>query len=78
VVATDVGGNAEAVLEGVSGLIVPPEDADALASALMRLLEDPQLASAMGTAGRQRAEEKFTTDAMMREVTETFTELLRA
>jgi glycosyltransferase involved in cell wall biosynthesis len=52
VVATDVGGNAEAVQDGISGFVVPSEDPAALSAAILRLLSDPSLAQAMGAAGR--------------------------
>ncbi|MBN1977594.1 MAG: glycosyltransferase family 4 protein [Anaerolineae bacterium] len=57
VVATAVDGNAEAVEDGVNGLLTPPGDPAALASALLRLLDDPALAARLGAAGRERAEE---------------------
>ena len=76
VVATDVGGNAEAVQNGVSGFIVPPEDPDALAAAILRLLSDPSRAKTMGAAGKQRVAEKFTTDAMMKQTTDVYARLL--
>ena len=65
VIATDVGGNAEAVQSGDSGYIVPSEDPAALAAAIMRLLADPWRARQMGVAGRRLAAENFTTEAMM-------------
>jgi len=68
VVATDVGGNAEAVKTGETGYIVPAENADALAAALDILLTDPQKARQMGAAGRRLVEENFTTAAMMRRI----------
>ena len=76
VVATNVGGNAEAVTDGVSGLIVPPEDPAALAAAIMRLLSDPGKAQEMGAAGKKLASEKFTTDAMMHQITLAYASLL--
>ena len=76
VVATDVGGNAEAVEEGVTGFIVPPENPNALAGTISRLLGDPGLAARMGSAGRQRALDLFTTQAMMQRVTTTYARLL--
>ncbi len=78
VVATNVGGNAEAVVDLLTGLIVPPEDPGALAEALASLLSDPTRAAAMGEAGRSLAKEKFTTDAMMRQTTATYADLLDA
>ena len=76
VVATDVGGNAEAVRDGVSGFVVPSEDVGALAAAIGRLLADPLKARAMGAAGKILAAEKFTTDAMMRQITLTYAQVL--
>ncbi len=59
VVASRVGGLPELVEDGVSGLLVRPNDAQALAAALGRLLDDPGLRTAMGAAGRRRAEDRF-------------------
>ncbi|MEZ5098543.1 MAG: glycosyltransferase family 4 protein [Thermoleophilia bacterium] len=63
VVATRVGGLVEAVEDGVSGLLVEREDADALAAAILRLLEDAPLADRLGADGRARAETRFGWDA---------------
>jgi glycosyltransferase involved in cell wall biosynthesis len=76
VVATDVGGNGEAVKDGVSGLIVPSEDPAALAAAIAGLLSDPSKAKEMGAAGKKLAAEKFTTDAMMHQITLAYARLL--
>jgi glycosyltransferase involved in cell wall biosynthesis len=57
IVATAVDGNAEAVEDGVNGFLTPPGDPQALASALLRLLDDPSLAAEMGAAGRERSTE---------------------
>jgi len=54
VVAVNQGGPAEIVIEGETGLLVPPSDPDALARALGALLDDPADADAMGEAGYQR------------------------
>jgi L-malate glycosyltransferase len=78
VVATRVGGNGEAVVDGASGYLVPPEDVDALASAIERLLLDPLKASRMGAAGRQLVVERFTADAMMKSIVERYKLLLSA
>jgi glycogen synthase len=59
VVASAVGGIVEVVEDGKTGLLVPPARPDALAEALLRLLEDPAQARAMGQAGRRRVEDKF-------------------
>jgi L-malate glycosyltransferase len=77
VVATDVGGNAEAVQDGVSGIIVPPENSDALASAILSLLSDTAKAKRMGVEGKKLVAEKFTTEAMMGQITSVYASLLR-
>jgi glycosyltransferase involved in cell wall biosynthesis len=76
VVATDVGGNAEAVKDGVSGFIVPSENPAALATAITQLLSDPSKAQEMGAAGKKLVAEKFTTDAMMHQITLAYASLL--
>jgi glycosyltransferase involved in cell wall biosynthesis len=59
VVASAVSGNPEAVEDGVSGLLVPPESAHQLAEALVTLLADAALRRRMGEAARRRVEERF-------------------
>jgi glycosyltransferase involved in cell wall biosynthesis len=76
VVATDVGGNAEAVEDGVTGSIVPVDDPGALSEAISRLIANPSWAKAMGQAGRNLVIEKFTTKAMMDKITTAYDKLL--
>ncbi len=59
VVVTDAGGAGEAIDPEVSGILVPRCDAGALASALLRLARDPDLAAQMGANGRRHARESF-------------------
>jgi L-malate glycosyltransferase len=59
VVATAVGGNSEIVRNEVEGLLVPRGDAPAVAAALLRILDCPATAAAMGAAGRARVEERY-------------------
>jgi glycosyltransferase involved in cell wall biosynthesis len=59
VVATGPGGASEVVVDGTTGLIVPPGDPVALHDALATLHDDPSRRAAMGTAGRARAETAF-------------------
>ncbi|MEP7283906.1 MAG: glycosyltransferase, partial [Rubrivivax sp.] len=65
VVATDVGGNAELVAHGRTGLIVPSDDVDALAQALGQLARAPAQARAFGAAGRAEVERRFSLAAMV-------------
>jgi glycosyltransferase involved in cell wall biosynthesis len=78
VVATNVGGNAEAVIDGINGYIVETNDVASLSTAIKKLLGDPSSALAMGVAGRDLVVEKFTADAMMRAVAARFDALLSA
>jgi glycosyltransferase involved in cell wall biosynthesis len=59
VVATGVGAMAEAVDDGVTGFLVPPDDPERLAERILTLVRDPSLRSAMGRAGRRRYENGF-------------------
>ncbi len=67
VVATRAGGLPEVVEDGVTGLLVPPGDPQALADAIRRLLADPELRRRMGQAGRERVVAEFTADRVVRE-----------
>lgn len=60
IVTTDVPGCREVVTHGVNGFLVPAQDPEALATAILMLLSDPALRSRMGMAGRQMVLEKFT------------------
>jgi glycosyltransferase involved in cell wall biosynthesis len=64
VVATGVGGLRDLVVDGETGLVVPPRDPAALRAALERLLADPELRRRLGSAGRERAREYFSWDAV--------------
>lgn len=65
VVATRVGGIPEAVSDGVNGLLVSPGDAQGMAAAILRLLEDPGASRKMGEEGRKRVAGDFTVDKMV-------------
>lgn len=65
VVSTTVGAIAEAVVDGVTGCLVPPRDAAALRTALAALLAAPESAAAMGRAGRERAVAYFSHETML-------------
>jgi sugar transferase (PEP-CTERM/EpsH1 system associated) len=65
IVATHVGGNPEVVLDNETGLLVPPENATALAQAMITLLTDLERAKRFGAAGRERAIRVFDIDRMV-------------
>jgi len=63
VVATAVGGTPEAVVDGETGMLVPPGDIDALVRAIDAVLGDPELARRLGEAGERRVRERFDAEA---------------
>src|SRR5262249_30905935 len=63
VVATRLAGMPELVVDGETGLLVPPRDPATLAAAILKLHADPSRRSAMARAGRKRVEAEFSLDA---------------
>ena len=76
VVASRVGGIPEAVDDGRTGLLVPPQDAPALARALASMLDNPEKTQEMGRASRKRAEELFDEEMMIDKICSIYGELL--
>ena len=72
VVATAAGAVPEIVLDGETGLLVNPGDADGLAEALLSLIQDPHRAAALGRAGRRRVEALFTIQRHVHQVQEVY------
>ncbi len=75
VVATRIGGIPEAVEDGVSGLLVAPRDASALAGAIRSLLRDRALANRLAAAGRVRVVERFGAETMVKKTMDLYEEL---
>jgi glycosyltransferase involved in cell wall biosynthesis len=65
VVATSVGGNTEVVVDGITGLLVPPQSPAELATAMLKLYRQPELAIQMGVQGRKRVETQFDSRTMV-------------
>ncbi len=76
IVATSVGGNPEAIEDGVSGLLVPPADSHSLSEAIQRLLNGKELRGRLSEAARNRAVEVFSMEAMIDAMESTYVELL--
>ncbi len=76
VVGSAVGGIPEAVEDGRTGFLVPPAQPDALARAIVRLLDDPKLRHEMGEAGRIRARKLFSPDVIAAEYATLYRRLL--
>lgn len=78
VVATRVGGNPELIVDGVTGLLVSPQDPQQMAQAMLRVLAHPEQAQQMGQAGRRRIEEFFSLSRMVKQTASLYEELLGA
>jgi glycosyltransferase involved in cell wall biosynthesis len=76
VVATNVGGNPEAVLDGETGYIVEPRNPESIAAALEKLMQDPHQARQMGEKGAQRVRAEFSYEAMIKGLEGLYEELL--
>jgi len=77
VIASDVGGVSELVEEGITGYLVPRDDADTLKDRLETLIDNSQLRLQMGMAGYQRFIDKFTFERMLKETVEVYEEALQ-
>jgi glycosyltransferase involved in cell wall biosynthesis len=78
VVATNVGGIPELVIDGTTGLLVPPSNPDALSRMIITLLSDPERARIMGHAGRERVAKHFPIGTMVKRTETLYTELLQS
>jgi glycosyltransferase involved in cell wall biosynthesis len=76
VIATDTGGNAEAVINGTTGYIVRTKDMAALAEKINNLITNKEKRGYMGAAGRRRVEEKLDVKSIVREVEKLYLEIL--
>jgi len=77
VVATDVTGSRDVIIDGRTGLLVPPQDPDALAQAILCLIRDREMAREMGNAGRKLVEERFGLDQMVIKTEQLYENLLK-
>ncbi|MFQ5901527.1 MAG: glycosyltransferase family 4 protein [Thermodesulfobacteriota bacterium] len=76
VVATNVGGVSEVVLDGKTGILVPPEEPEVIAAAIERLLTNPDLMKSFGRTGRERAR-LFDVDEMVDKTLKLYREIIR-
>jgi len=75
-IVTDVGGNPEAVVDGVTGLVVPPRDPMHLAETIMRLADNSAMRRQLGEAGRERVVEHFSLKQCVQKYDQFYRELL--
>ena len=66
IIATEVGGIPEVIEHNKSGLLIPPENPEALSQAIMQLTKYPDYASSLGQQARQRFEAEFSIDKMVK------------
>ncbi|MCK4322720.1 glycosyltransferase [candidate division WOR-3 bacterium] len=76
VVATDVGGTEEVIVDRITGFLVSPKNPEALAEKIIQLLENESLAKTMGLEGRKRIEKVFLLERMVRNFEEIYGEIL--
>lgn len=76
-IGTRVGGVPEAVVDGITGLLVEPSDPKGLAKALIRLLKDAELRARLGSEGRKRVEREYSMDVMIKRMFELYKSLVR-
>jgi len=77
VICSEVGGIPELISSGVTGILVPPGHADAIASQVLDLATDPERASGLGEAARLRILTDFSIDRHVRLIENTYTEMLK-
>lgn len=78
VIATTIGGPAEIITHGRNGLLVPPRDTEALAAAILRVLDDPVEARQLGRRARTHAERHFSAEAHATAILGVYAEVLGA
>jgi len=76
-IVTDVGGNAEAVIDGYNGIVIPKNNVDALSDAIIYLYENPEKRKEMGARSRQRIMEHFTLTKMVKSHEEYYEKIMK-
>jgi glycosyltransferase involved in cell wall biosynthesis len=78
IVATNVGGVSECVIDGVTGYLVPPKDPASLAIAIGKLIDDPDHARKMGAEARKTVEQKFSMQVVTKKLCEIYESAVRS
>ena len=78
VIATNIGGSPEQVVEGVTGFLIAPNDVEALANRIEELAKNPERRVQFGTAGVERIRKCFSLEQTTREVEELYRRILRS
>ncbi len=77
VIATNVGGIPEIVIDGKTGILVPPKNTEGFSSAIIKLYNNPELSRRMGLAGYRRAKNIFNIETTVRELENLYSELIK-
>jgi glycosyltransferase involved in cell wall biosynthesis len=75
IIATGIDGIKEQIVDGESGILIPPRDPDAIAEAILQLSTDKKLAQNLGLEGRRRVENEFTVERMVSETEKVYQSL---
>jgi len=78
IVATNIDGITEQITDGVDGILVPPKNPSVLAKAVLRVLNDKELAKTMGVAARKKVEQYFSVEKMVAKTEQVYSSLLKA
>jgi glycosyltransferase involved in cell wall biosynthesis len=77
-VATNISGNQDIIETGVNGLLVPPADVEALATAILKMLKDQPLAESMGKRGRETILEHFDISSVATQYRSVYNQMIHA
>ncbi len=77
IIATNIDGITEQITDGVNGILVLPKNPSALAKAVIRVLNDKELAMTMGLAAREKVEQEFSVEKMIAETEKVYLSLLK-
>ena len=75
IIATNIDGITEQITDGVNGILVPPKDPSALAKAIIKVINDKELAMTMGLAARKKVEQEFSVEKMVSETEKVYQSL---
>ncbi|SVD52855.1 uncharacterized protein METZ01_LOCUS405709, partial [marine metagenome] len=77
IIATNVGGTSEAIINGETGILVPAKNIEVMTSTLLRLVNDRNLQSRLGEAGRQRSRNNYSANNYVTRLDELYRQLLK-
>jgi glycosyltransferase involved in cell wall biosynthesis len=76
IIATNVGGTPEAIIDGETGILVPSKDIESMTSALVNMVDNPEYQVQLGTAGRKRAVQNYSVENYVSRLDDLYRQLL--